>query len=169
MATIKHNFESDEILSNNLTELSSDIVKVDNKLSDIDQLILDLKNNVNRAQQLLHTAAQADKVNIYKIINASMEMLATYYQTYNKFMELKFRYRSEYDNMSFKTAHFIRVELTKLDKKSDANYYEMIEFLKNLSNATSASPTLDKQSSGMTVDMQAEIQSLDTDDIYTTS
>jgi len=71
--------------------------------------------------------------------------------------------------MSFKTAHFIRVELTKLDKKSDANYYEMIEFLKNLSNATSASPTLDKQSSGMTVDMQAEIQSLDTDDIYTTS
>lgn len=161
----KIDYTDPSCLENNLEKLEQDVSKVDSKLSDLDQLILDLKNNVNRANQMLANAAPADKVNLYKVINASMDMLNSYYTTYSKFLEIKLRYRSEHDTLSYKQTHLLQIELKKLDKKADASYADMIEVLKSFSVQNQQS---NKLSVSLPDDIQANLQALDDDDIYST-
>jgi len=162
---VSNDYSNKDCLVVNLDKLDSDISKVDAKLSDIDQLILDLKNNVNRAQAMLNNAAPSDKVNLYKVINATMEMLNNYYQTYTRFMEIKFRYRSEHDGLSYKQAHLIQVELKKLDSKSDASHYDMVEILKSFAKVGSSNTGVVP---GLPPDIQANLDALDDDSNYST-
>jgi len=166
---MSNDYSKQDCLVVNLDKLDVDISKVDAKLSDIDQLILDLKNNVNRAQAMLNNAAPSDKVSLYKVINSTMEMLNNYYQTYTRFMEIKFRYRSEHDNISYKQAHLIQIELVKMNNKTDASYYDMVEVLKSFAKISPSDSGQNSTVPGLPDDIQANLDALDDDSNYSTT
>jgi len=149
-------------LDSNFANLGSDISAIDIKLSEIEQLILDLKNTVNRTQVAIRTAKAGDKTALYRVVNSTMEILSSYYQNYQRFLEIKYRYRKEQDDLTFKTAHFIQIELKKIESGADASHYDVIEVLKKLASMDSSN----EKNKQLPTEIQTELDVLENDDDY---
>jgi len=149
-------------LDSNLGNLDDDIVAIDIKLSELDQIILDLKNTINRTQSNIRSSNNSDRVGLYKIINTTMELLSTYYQTHQRFFEIKYRYRKEQDDLTYKAAHFIQIELKKIESAADASHFDVLDMLKKIA-------TMDNSKDPQTTlppEIQKELDDIDDDDDY---
>jgi len=162
MSLTKTNFSIDE-LEDNFSDLKNDISAIDIKLSDLDQMILDLKNTINRTQTALRAATTpSDRGGLYKIINATSETLATYYQIYQRFLEVKYRYRKEQDDLTFKTASFIQIDLKKIESSADASYYDVMDMFKKIATMEKS----ENRPSQLPENIQSALTELDDDDNY---
>lgn len=164
MSITKGTFEISN-LDGNFNNLSKDINEVDIKLSELDQIILDLKNTCNRTQLMIQSSKGSDRTSLYKIVNTTMELLSTYYQTHQRFLELKYRYRKEQDDLTYKTAHFIQIELKKIDSAASASHFDVLDLLKRISSMDNPSKTNDGQPS-LPPEIQDELNSIDDDEMY---
>jgi len=152
-------------LDDNFSNLNKDIVAVDVKLSELDQIILDLNNTCNRTQLMIQSSKGSDRASLYKIVNSTMELMSTYYQTHQRFLELKYRYRKEQDDLTYKTAHFIQIELKKIDSAASASHFDVLDLLKKISSMDNSSGAKSGQPS-LPPEIQDQLDSVDNDDLY---
>jgi len=145
--------------------LDTDITTIDIKLSELDQIILDLKNTCNRTEALIQSSKGSDRTALYRIVNSTMELLSTYYQTHQRFLEIKYRYRKEQDDLTYKAAHFIQIELKKIDSSASSSHFDVLDLLKKISNMENASATNNGQPQ-LPSGIQSELDAIDDDDMY---
>jgi len=153
-------------LDDNFSNLNDDIVSIDIKLSEVDQLLLDLKNTVSRTQAAIRTAKANDKGPLYRVINTTMELMSSFYQTHQRFAELKYRYRKEQDDLTFKTAHFIQIELRKIESQADASHFDVIDVLKKIASMDKSSVDPNNSTSDLPPDIQKGLNDIDDDSLY---
>jgi len=153
-------------LDGNFTNLKDDIVAIDIKISDLDQLILDLKNTITRTYAAIRTAKSNDKGPLYRVINSTMELMSGFYQNHQRFLELKYRYRKEQDDLTFKTAHFIQIELRKIESQADASHFDIIEVLKKIASMDKSSTGSNNITPDLPPDIQKGLTELEDDSLY---
>ena len=138
----------------NLGNLRDDIENLEFKLESIQGHILTLETSSARLEHLIQNAPSGDKGKLYTVLNKTMELLSLYQGSQHKYLELKYKYRTEQDKLRSEIVRMSKLELPKLGKKEDASVQDIVEALKNFS------------SSDQSNEITTEIQKLDEDPDY---
>jgi hypothetical protein len=118
----------------NLTNLRDDIENIEFKLESIQQHILTLETSIARLEQLIQNAAAGDKGKMYTVLNKTLELLVLYQGSQHKYLELKYKYRTEQDKLRSEIVRMSKLELPKLDKKEDYSVVDIVKALKEVNN-----------------------------------
>jgi hypothetical protein len=115
----------------NSSNLETDISHIDFRLNTINKNIVLLQSNVDRLTQIIMSSS-VDKMSLYNAQAESLRTLALYNDNYQRLLDLKFKYRTEQDDLSLKSF--------KLNADSSGtSHNELIQALSKLGNINSFS------------------------------
>ncbi len=116
----------------NLNNLRTDINAIDLMLSSIQRHITVLESQLSAIQHILKNpnTPSGDKAKLYAGLNNAQELLSRYYDNYNRYLETKYKYRKEQNELGYK---LIKLEIDSNDPTLKNNN-ELSEMLKVLSN-----------------------------------
>ena len=127
----------EDSFSDHLINLDMDIDHLDLKLQSIQRHITTLEAGSIRIETMINNAnnpvstQKVNKSHLYKLLNETLELLAVFEDRYARYSELKFRYRKEQDDLTYKITHLTRVDM-KQDRNSELSYIQLIKMFKNL-------------------------------------
>jgi hypothetical protein len=115
--------------------LQQDIIQLDLQISSIQKHIITLESTIIAVEQALNNPANKgnpsfDRNKLYAILNKTLEILSMYHSNQQRFLDLKFKYRKEQDDLKYKIVRMISIELEQFNKHSQSNM-EVLETLKN--------------------------------------
>jgi predicted nucleic acid-binding Zn-ribbon protein len=137
--------------------LEKDITYLDLQISGVQKHIILLESTISSIEQLLNNKSNPniDRSKFYNVLNKTIELLAAYHSNVQRFLDLKFKYRKEQDDLKFRIVRMINIELEST-KKNNNQYSDMLETLKNFNFD-------DKNAMGS---LKSEIDSINNDPIY---
>jgi len=98
------------------TNLERDITHIDNRMSHIQQFIINLTSQIDNIKQLIKSDPNAGKKGqYYQLMNTCMEINARYEDLYIKCMDLKQRYRKEQDDLKLKLSKLTEIDIHRVD------------------------------------------------------
>lgn len=114
------------------TNLNKDINYLDLQISGIQKHIILLESTISSIEQALNNKSNPniDRSKYFGILNKTIELLALYHGSVSKFLDLKFKYRKEQDDLKFKVVRMINIELESA-KKNNSQYSDVLDILKN--------------------------------------
>lgn len=154
----------DESLESQFVEegenLVMDIKYLDMQISSVQKHIVSLESTISMIEQQLNNPVNKnnptfDKSKMYVILNKTLELLPLYHSNQQRFLDLKFKYRKEQDDMKYKIVRMINIELEQFNKHNQSNA-DVLETLKkfNFSDVNSKD------------ELFREIQMINDDPIY---
>lgn len=126
---------NEQDFKNNFENLDFDISHIDIKLDSINKNIILLQNNIDRITNLLiNTKNPQDRIKIYEIQSNALKTLALFDDNYHRLLDLKYKYRTEQDDLSIKSKRLVFIELVKINKEiEDESHIELMKKLSALS------------------------------------
>lgn len=129
--------------------LRTDIDHIDSRLIDITKNINLIQSNIDRVTNIiLHfnsQQSQQQKIGTYYSIQGDLlKTLTGFNDSYEKLLNLKFRYRSEQNDLSLKTIRLYQIELRKLEndiRDDDVNYKHVLNAISKITNTEEKSNT----------------------------
>lgn len=121
--------------SSETENLNQDISYLDMQISSIQKHIITLESTIIAVEQALNNPANKnnaafDRNKLYGVLNKTLEILSLYHSNQQRFLDLKFKYRKEQDDLKYKIVRMINIELEQFNKHSQSNM-EVLETLKN--------------------------------------
>jgi len=115
----------------NFNNLQTDINSVELILDSIQKHIVILESQISHIQNIIKNpnTQSSDKPKLYNSLNNGQEMLSKYYDNYNKYLETRYKYRKEQNELKLKT---IKLE-TEVSSGVKSNT-ELSDMLKQFSN-----------------------------------
>lgn len=115
--------------------LDTDIKYLDMQISSLQKHILGLESTISIIEQTLNNPVNKnnptfDKAKLYGVLNKTLEILPLYHSNQQRFLDLKFKYRKEQDDLKYKIVRMINLEIEQFSKNSQSNA-EVLETLKN--------------------------------------
>lgn len=140
-------FDGQEELENNLVDpeleeskvnLKNDIEAIDIRLIDITKNINLLQSNIDRMTNILINTNHQQNQNMGKYYSIQSELLKTlssYNDNYEKLLNLKFKYRSEQNNLSLRIIRLYEIEMKRVYNNLDSeevNYKSVMNAISNM-------------------------------------
>lgn len=131
--------DSNDIISpkftNEIENLNTDISYLDIQISAVQKHIITLESTITYIEQSLNNPSNKnnpnfDRTKLYNILNKTLEILSYYHSNQQKFLDLKYKYRKEQDDLKYKIVRMINIELEQFNKHSQSNM-EVLETLRN--------------------------------------
>lgn len=122
--------------SNRHQNLLKDLEYIDSKINTINKNIILLQSNIDRLTDLITNATDTKaKGQYFNIQSDILKTLSMYNDNMQRLLDLKFKYRTEQDDLTFKTNRFIHVELERVKSdiaKSSSAHNDVIAALTKL-------------------------------------
>lgn len=115
------------VLENSLNE---DIYNVDNRMQQIQEYILELKNQTNYLKALI--AAEKDggkRASLYRLVNNAFELIATFEGLLLKSLDVKHKYRQEFINSVHRKIKLFELELEASDGIGELNAVGLLKMV----------------------------------------
>ncbi len=123
----------------NLENIKNDISNIDIKCDRLENHILSLEMNINRIESLIQNSQGADKGKLYAVLNNTMSILNEYQRTQISFLDLKYKYRKESNDVRTQIVRMEKLELPKLSKSdTEYNITDLVKSLNNIGNTNSS-------------------------------
>lgn len=115
--------------------LNSDIQTTDIRMSEIQLYLADLKTQLQQLKALVANEKDPGKrANLYKIINNTLEIAATYEGLYLKALEVKYRYRQEFTNAIHRKVKLLEIDLDNNESVGELNKTQLLTVIGKLQN-----------------------------------
>ena len=121
----------------NSLQLVNDIIDIDRTISNVKKHILTIESSMSSIESSIQNNKQltpADKSKLFQVINKLAETLNLYYTSLQRFMDLKYKYRTEQNALKYKVIRLINVELKDLNSKKQMSNMELLELMKKYQN-----------------------------------
>ena len=113
--------------------LSGDIQATDIKMSDIQLYLTDLRTQLQQLKSLVANEKDPGKrANLFKIINNTLEIIATFEGLYLKALEVKFKYRQEFTNAIHRKVKLLEIDLKQSESVSELNKTQLLTIIGKL-------------------------------------
>jgi hypothetical protein len=111
--------------------LAKDISTLDIQISNIQKHIVVLESTINSIEQALNNPAnkgntQFDRPKFIGALNKTLEILALYHGNYQRFYDLKYKYRKEQDDLKFRVVRLVNVELEATKGTSNSDLIDVL-------------------------------------------
>lgn len=118
--------------NDNFDNLRKDINSIELMISSIHKHIMVLEAQITQIEATIKNAATngADKGKLYQILNRVQELLTSYYDSYNRFAETKYKYRKEQNELNYKVIRMIEIEMKNV-KNLMPSHLELLEMMKS--------------------------------------
>lgn len=133
---------NDELVNPEFKELKdnlkSDIDNIDARLIDISKNSNLLQSNIDRMSNIILNTNTQQNQNLGKFYAIQTDLLKTltgYNDNYEKLLNLKFKYRSQQNDLTLKIVRFYQLELKKLEndiQEEDVNYKSVLNSIAKL-------------------------------------
>lgn len=123
----------------NAQQLADDIVDLDKTISNVKKHIFTIESSMSSIESSIQnnkSLTPADKSKLFQVLNKLAETLNLYYSSLQRFMDLKYKYRTEENGLKFKISRLIHVELKDLNKKNTMTNTELLELMKKYQHDT---------------------------------
>lgn len=124
------------------TDLQVDLRTADVRMQSVQTYITDLSTQTQQMRVMV--AAEKDpqkRSNMYKIINQTLELCATFEGLYLKALEVKHRYRQEFINTIYKKVKLLEIELQSNDVVGELTKVELMKVVETLNKSFSGLKT----------------------------
>lgn len=143
-----------------IQNLSSDINYLDLQVSAVQKHILTLESTINFIEQSLNNPTNKNNPNfdrnkLYGILNKTLEILSLFQSNQQRFLDLKYKYRKEQDDLKYRIVRMINIELEQFNRHNQSN----MEVLETLRNFNFTDPNNKKK-------LLDEIESLNSNPLY---
>jgi len=91
--------------------IKNDILHVDNRMSDLQMYITSLDSQVKKLEVIIKNSETKKKGNLYQILNDTLMMIAKFQQIYQTYLQTKFNYRREHDNLIYRKIKLVEIEM----------------------------------------------------------
>lgn len=141
-------------------DIKNDISHVDNRMSDLQMYIILLDSQVKKLEILIKNSEVEKKGNLYQILNETLMMIARFQQIYQTYLQTKFNYRKEHDNLIYRKIKLIEVDM-KTTTGGDLTPTMLLSLLQELTRNIDS--TIDGESASL---LPQSLKELETDDLY---
>ncbi len=133
------NFDDGDVITPKFIDetknLGTDISYLDMQISSLQKHVVTLESTISSIEQALNNKNNQNNPNfdrnkLYGILNKTLEILSLFHSNQQRFLDLKFKYRKEQDDLKYKIVRMINIELEQFNKHSQSNM-EVLETLKN--------------------------------------
>lgn len=134
--------DTDNTISNefelNLENLKIDIEHIDLKLQNIQKHVTVLESSITKLYNQINSSKIQNKVPYYNAYNRALETLILMQGNYQKYLDIKFKYRKEQNDLRFKVIHMLKIDLQKINAENDElTTSKLIEVLRQISSINS--------------------------------
>jgi len=128
---------SEHKFKNNFKELETDIDHIDLKLQGIQGHVSTLESNIQSIQHTIQTAQQnknntMDIGKLYAGFNKMYELLSFMQKSYQVYLDLKFKHRTEQNGLKYKLIRMDEIDKKKLNELDGLNYNDVISAMGKL-------------------------------------
>ena len=149
-------------------ELQIDLRTADIRMQNLQNYISNLSSQTTQLQTMATNEKDPQKRgNLYKIINQTLELCATFEGLYLKAMEVKHRYRQEFNASVHKKVKLLEIELELNDSVGELNKVELLRIVDTLNKnfvkfSESQKPESDVELSAGEVEMKQNMDKVST-------
>lgn len=122
--------------SDNFENLNYDIIYIDKKIQSINGHISILENKLQMVQQNIQNAQKnnqtSDISKLYAALNKMYELLSLFQKSEQVYLDLKFKYRGEQNDLRFKLIKLDEVDKKRIEEADGINNSDIISALSNL-------------------------------------
>ncbi|MBC8427432.1 MAG: hypothetical protein H8D97_00925 [Proteobacteria bacterium] len=141
---------SENQFKDNFGNLTYDINYIDNKIQNIQGHISILENKLNMVQQSIQNAHKQqnnpnsiDISKLYNAFNKMYELLSLFQKTEQTYLDLKFKYRNEQNDLKYKLVRMDEIDKKRITEMEGISNTDIISALGNLlDNQTSKENTI---------------------------
>ena len=113
--------------------LNSDIQNTDVKMGDIQLYLADLRTQLQQLKSLVANEKDPQKrANLFKVINNTLEIIATFEGLYLKALEVKFKYRQEFTNTIHRKVKLFEIDLKEAETVNELNKTQLLTVIGKL-------------------------------------
>lgn len=113
--------------------LNTDLNNTDIRMQNIQSYIADLGTQIVQLKTMAANEKDPYKrSNLYKVINSTLEICATFEGLYLKALEVKFKFRQEFINAVHKKIKLFEIELDQLETGGELNKVELVKMMNQL-------------------------------------
>jgi hypothetical protein len=125
---------SENKFKDNFKELDVDIDHIDLKLQGIQGHISTLESNIPMIQQAINTArgTNSDVGKLYAGFNKMYELLSFFQKSYQVYLDLKYKYRTEQNGLKYKLLRLDEIDKKKINELDGLNYNDVISAMGKL-------------------------------------
>jgi hypothetical protein len=125
---------SESRFKKNFNNLDDDITHIELKLQGIDTHVKVLEIKINNLDNLINQVQQTPNSNIdisklYMSYTKSYELLSFMQKSYQVYLDLKFKYRVEQDDLRFKLHRMDEIEKKKINELDEINSADIVSAL----------------------------------------
>lgn len=108
--------------------LDTDLQNTDIRMNELQLYLSDLKSQIQQLKSLVANEKDPSKrANLYKIINNTLEICATFEGLYLKALEVKHRYRQEFANSIHRKIRLLEIDLEQAESVGELNKVGLVK------------------------------------------